>query len=270
MDSDDLYSGEDQLRSGAQESQQQPSNQAAFKLYPEGLCRAYSLMIQSDFQSRKGVVAVELQAAEAARATLEQYLATLPPGLARADAMALSRLYAVQLLAGLCQDFAAAAEWLEAGGAGLSYEQQELLLLEVDEAEEVLQEERLAQWAATQAVAATVAGTDAAASDSSPAAAGLTSHVSVLLPDEAESAEACRELTPSSGIQGTSNTFAAPRHSASAAADADDAQPVDQLQPASNLEAGSPAKDKSAASTAAVDEGPLQGNDGGFVALLLI
>jgi hypothetical protein len=40
--------------------------------------------------------------------------------------MALSRLYAVQLLAGLCQDFMAAAAWLEAGGAGLSHEQQEV------------------------------------------------------------------------------------------------------------------------------------------------
>jgi hypothetical protein len=40
--------------------------------------------------------------------------------------MAISRLYAVQLLAGQCQDFTAAVEWLEAGGAGLSYEQQEV------------------------------------------------------------------------------------------------------------------------------------------------
>jgi hypothetical protein len=46
--------------------------------------------------------------------------------MSREDAMALSRLYAVQLLAGLCQDFMAAAAWLEAGGAGLSHEQQEV------------------------------------------------------------------------------------------------------------------------------------------------
>jgi hypothetical protein len=44
----------------------------------------------------------------------------------REDALALSRLYAVQLLSGLCGDFQAAAEWLADGGAGLSEEQQEV------------------------------------------------------------------------------------------------------------------------------------------------
>jgi hypothetical protein len=53
-------------------------------------------------------------------------LLLLLAGMSREDAMALSRLYAVQLLAGLCQDFMAAARWLEAGGAGLSHEQQEV------------------------------------------------------------------------------------------------------------------------------------------------
>lgn len=40
--------------------------------------------------------------------------------------MALSRLYAVQLLSKLCGDFQAAADWLADGGAGLSEEQQEV------------------------------------------------------------------------------------------------------------------------------------------------
>lgn len=47
-------------------------------------------------------------------------------GISREDAMALSRLYAVQLLGNCCRDFAAAATWLESGGAGLSHEQQEV------------------------------------------------------------------------------------------------------------------------------------------------
>jgi hypothetical protein len=40
--------------------------------------------------------------------------------------MALSRLYAVQLLSKLCGDFVSAADWLADGGAGLSEEQQEV------------------------------------------------------------------------------------------------------------------------------------------------
>lgn len=48
------------------------------------------------------------------------------PDVSREDALALSRLYAVQLLGGLCLDFQAAADWLQAGGAGLSEEQQEV------------------------------------------------------------------------------------------------------------------------------------------------
>lgn len=47
-------------------------------------------------------------------------------GVTREDCLALSRLYAVQLLSGLCGDFQAAADWLDAGGAGLSEEQQEV------------------------------------------------------------------------------------------------------------------------------------------------
>lgn len=46
--------------------------------------------------------------------------------MTREDALALSRLYAVQLLSGLCGDFQAAADWLTDGGAGLSEEQQEV------------------------------------------------------------------------------------------------------------------------------------------------
>lgn len=46
--------------------------------------------------------------------------------MSREDALALSRLYAVQLLSGLCGDFQAAADWLLEGGAGLSDEQQEV------------------------------------------------------------------------------------------------------------------------------------------------
>jgi len=46
--------------------------------------------------------------------------------VSREDALALSRLYAVQLLGGLCLDFQGAADWLQAGGAGLSEEQQEV------------------------------------------------------------------------------------------------------------------------------------------------
>lgn len=78
-----------------------------------------------------GVVAVELQASDAARATLGAYIAARAPfgeqsGVSRADALALSRLYAVQLLAGQCGDFDGAADWLEAGGAGLSEEQRDV------------------------------------------------------------------------------------------------------------------------------------------------
>ncbi|KAF8071363.1 hypothetical protein HT031_001447 [Scenedesmus sp. PABB004] len=100
-----------------------------------------------------GVVAVELQEAQAARALLGRYVAAHSDGrgLSREDALALSRLFAVQLLARQLHDFAAAAHWLEAGGAGLSTEQRELLLLELEEEEELLQEERLAEWAATHA-----------------------------------------------------------------------------------------------------------------------
>jgi hypothetical protein len=47
-------------------------------------------------------------------------------GVTREDCLALSRLYAVQLLSGLCGDFQAAADWLTGGGAGLSEEQQEV------------------------------------------------------------------------------------------------------------------------------------------------
>ncbi|WIA12476.1 hypothetical protein OEZ85_012511 [Tetradesmus obliquus] len=168
---------------------------------PAALGRGYAVLIQADFQLERltdlhgtlqqcghqiqqlpltaimlwGVVAVEFQEAEAARSTLGAYLEATqgrPEGMSREDAMALSRLYAVQLLAGLCQDFMAAAAWLEAGGAGLSHEQQELLLLEVDEAEELLQEEHLAAWASTHAAAATDGGAadPAAGSDAHQAA----------------------------------------------------------------------------------------------------
>lgn len=43
--------------------------------------------------------------------------------------MAVSRLYAVNVLSKLCGDFDAAADWLNAGGAGLSEEQQEVSVL---------------------------------------------------------------------------------------------------------------------------------------------
>jgi hypothetical protein len=49
-----------------------------------------------------------------------------PTDVTREDALALSRLYAVQLLSGLCGNFQAAADWLTDGGAGLSEEQQEV------------------------------------------------------------------------------------------------------------------------------------------------
>lgn len=110
-----------------------------------------------------GVVALELDALAAARSLLSRYLAangassgaaTGTNRLSREDAFALSRLYGVQLLAQRCGDVTAAAEWLAAGGAGLSEEQQELLLLEVEEAEALQLEERLANWASTHAVGA--------------------------------------------------------------------------------------------------------------------
>lgn len=48
------------------------------------------------------------------------------PTLSPEDAMALSRLYAVRVLASLCNDVAAAQSWLQEGGAGLTQEQQKV------------------------------------------------------------------------------------------------------------------------------------------------
>jgi hypothetical protein len=129
--------------------------------------------------------------------------------------------------------------------------------LEVDEAQEVLHEERLAQWAATQAAAAAVAGPDTAGTDADPAA-GVGSPASVLLPDEAEPSEADDSLMTSSlVIDGTTSTSTAVGCSASAAADAGKAQPVDQLQPARSPEPGIAADDTLAAAMA-VDHAHLQ------------
>ena len=60
-----------------------------------------------------------------------------PPAgpLAREDALALSRLYAVRVLAGACGAAAEARAWLEGGGAGLGEAQRRLLLAELSGAE---------------------------------------------------------------------------------------------------------------------------------------
>lgn len=130
--------------------------------------------------------------------------------------------------------------------------------MEVDEAQEVLHEERLAQWAATQAAAAAVAGPDTADTDTDPAA-GVGSPASVLLPDEAEPSEADDSLmTPSLVMDGTTSTSTAVGCRASAAADAGKAQPVDQLQPAGSPEPGIAADDTLAASMVAFDHAHLQ------------
>eukprot|EP00879_Flechtneria_rotunda_P017140 GHRR01017951.1.p1 GENE.GHRR01017951.1~~GHRR01017951.1.p1 ORF type:complete len:557 (+),score=208.68 GHRR01017951.1:82-1752(+) len=183
-----LLQAEDQLQRGLVEAAHGSARKAlalrAASSDPTALARGYSVLIQAEFQCNRltdlektlrdsghttidqlpvavillwGVVAVELQAAAAARATLGKYIATkqgAPSGLSREDAMALSRLYAVQLLSGLCQDFDAAADWLDSGGLGVSPEQRELLLLEVEEAEELLHEQCLAEWASTHAAGA--------------------------------------------------------------------------------------------------------------------
>eukprot|EP00878_Enallax_costatus_P013573 GHUV01014191.1.p1 GENE.GHUV01014191.1~~GHUV01014191.1.p1 ORF type:complete len:185 (+),score=58.83 GHUV01014191.1:207-761(+) len=153
-----VYAAEDQLSRGLLKEAHSSALHAIKSVQdPQLLARGYSVLIQADFQCNKltdlepilqqcghklhqlpvptillwGVVAVELGETAAARATLGKYVTDISSvggvSLAREDAMALSRLYAVQLLGSICHDFAAAAAWLEGGGAGLSEEQQEVM-----------------------------------------------------------------------------------------------------------------------------------------------
>lgn len=124
------------------------------------LTRAFYVLLQVDFQTGRltdleetakyygrdlnclpvtvillwGVIALEMEAGAAARSVLSKYVTSSSrngPALSPEDALALSRLYAVRVLADFVGDWTGAQDWLEAGGAGLSQEQQQLLLSEL-------------------------------------------------------------------------------------------------------------------------------------------
>ncbi|KAI8472322.1 MAG: hypothetical protein J3K34DRAFT_519801 [Monoraphidium minutum] len=85
-----------------------------------------------------GVIALEMEAGDAARALLGAYTSACgdaDPSPSRDDRLALSRLYALRVLRGACGDAAAARAWLRGGGAGLLEDQRRMVLAELDEAE---------------------------------------------------------------------------------------------------------------------------------------